>query len=320
MKEIKLKENLIEIPKCKVSKVGLEFDENITFEQWSNIGAQLQAIQKSVGFWIGDWLNFGENKPEWGEMYTQAIDETGLDYQTIADYKWVTKEIPFSWRQENLSFTTHHEIASAPKELQETLLQKASNENLKSRDVRELVKESKKLPTPPLPEGKYQVIYADPPWCYGDKHDYNGTTGAETYYPSMTIDELCEMNIPSADDAVLFLWVTSPLLDECWPVIKAWGFEYKTSFVWDKVKHNMGHYNSVRHEFLLICTKGSFTPENKTLFDSVITEERSDIHSEKPERVYEIIETLYPSARYLELFSRKKRGKWVSWGNDERVL
>jgi len=180
---------------------------------------------------------------------------------------------------------------------------------------------TKYLPEPkrealPLPDGKYQVIYADPPWCYGDKHDFNGTTGAETYYPSMTIEELCDIKLPVADDAILFIWVTSPLLDECWPVIKAWGFEYKTSFVWDKVKHNMGHYNSVRHELLLVCTRGSFVPQNKTLFDSVITEERSDTHSQKPVKVYEIIETLYPHAKYLEMFARNKRGGWTSWGNE----
>lgn len=184
--------------------------------------------------------------------------------------------------------------------------------------ITQYLPEPKKEKTPKLPEGKFNVIYADPPWCYGDKHDYNGTTGAETYYPSMTINQLCELPVISkvADNSVLFLWVTSPLLDECWPVIKAWGFEYKTSFVWDKVKHNMGHYNSVRHEFLLVCTRGSFIPETKKLFDSVVVEERSDTHSEKPHKFYEIIETLYPNGKYLELFARNKRKNWESWGNE----
>lgn len=168
----------------------------------------------------------------------------------------------------------------------------------------------------PLPEGQFNVIYADPPWNYGDKQNTPLLGGAEKHYPTMTIEELCELKIPSADNAILFLWVTSPLLDECWPVIEAWGFEYKTSFVWDKVKHNMGHYNSVRHEFLLVCTKGSFTPENNVLFDSVITEERSETHSQKPQRFYRIIETLYPNGKYLELFSRNQRERWTMWGND----
>jgi N6-adenosine-specific RNA methylase IME4 len=197
----------------------------------------------------------------------------------------------------------------------EELLSKATE--LSRSDLRE---EVKLLKSPkdniPLPEGKYNVVLADPPWNYGDKQNTELLGGAEKHYSSMTIEELCNIKVPVADNAILFLWVTSPLLDECWPIITAWGFEYKTSFVWDKVKHNMGHYNSVRHEFLLVCTRGSFTPENNILFDSVITEERSDIHSQKPNKVYEIIETLYPSGKYLEMFARNKRKGWTSWGNE----
>jgi len=106
------------------------------------------------------------------------------------------------------------------------------------------------------------------------------------------------------DDAVLFLWATSPMLENAFQVIRAWGFKYKTSFVWDKVKHNFGHYNSIRHEFLLVCTRGSCTPDAGKLFDSVQTIERSDRHSEKPEEFRKIIETLYTRGAKLELFAR----------------
>ena len=177
---------------------------------------------------------------------------------------------------------------------------------------REEVKETKKL------SDKYRIIYADPPWRYNDKRDGN-TTGAEDHYPSMTIEELCELPVKelAEENAVLFLWVTSPMLEECFQVIKAWGFKYKTSFVWDKVKHNMGHYNSVRHEFLLICTKGSCLPDVPTLFDSVVSIERSEKHSEKPEKFREIIDTLYPHGRRIELFARKKASeRWDIWGNE----
>lgn len=166
-----------------------------------------------------------------------------------------------------------------------------------------------------LPEGDFNVIYADPPWSYNDVQDTKMLGGAKKHYQTMSIEKLCKLQLPLADNAVLFLWVTSPLLEECFAVINAWGFKYKTSFIWDKVKHNMGHYNSVRHEFLLVCTKGSFTPEVKKLYDSVIQEERSDEHSEKPKIVYEIIETLYPNGKYLELFARNKRRDWDSWGD-----
>ena len=167
------------------------------------------------------------------------------------------------------------------------------------------------------PKGKYRVLYADPPWNYGDKRD-GKTTGAEDHYPSMTIQELCELPIKelAEENAVLFLWATSPLLEECFEVIRAWGFKYKASFVWDKVKHNMGHYNSVRHEFLLICTKGSCLPDVATLFDSVQEIERSERHSEKPEEFRRIIDAVYPHGGRIELFARRQVPGWTAWGNE----
>jgi len=167
-----------------------------------------------------------------------------------------------------------------------------------------------------LPDAKYRVIYSDPPWKYGDQltEDYGSI---KFHYPSMTIAELCDLPVKEMveDDAVLFLWVTSPLLFECEPIIKAWGFKYKTSFVWDKIKHNMGHYNSVRHEFLLICTRGSCTPDAKQLFDSVQSIERTQ-HSAKPEEFRNIINTLYPHGKKLEMFARKEAPEgWDNWGN-----
>ena len=183
--------------------------------------------------------------------------------------------------------------------------------NLVRREIKlEEVKKSVALPT-----AKYRVIYADPPWKYGDQltEDYGAV---KFHYPAMTIAELCAMPIRDVcePDAVLFLWVTSPLLEECFPIINAWGFKYKTSFVWDKVKHNMGHYNSVRHELLLICTRGSCTPDTKKLNDSVQSIERTT-HSTKPEKFREIIEELYPHGKRLELFARKQTEGWTAYGN-----
>ena len=165
-------------------------------------------------------------------------------------------------------------------------------------------------------EKKYRIIYADPPWSYGNNMpEY--FTDAKDHYPAMSTIDICAMPISDIceNDAVLFLWTTSPHLEETFEVIKAWGFKYKTSFVWDKVKHNMGHYNSVRHEFLLVCTKGSCVPDVKKLFDSVVTEERTT-HSKKPETFREIIDTIYTDGNRIELFARNvnKEG-WDVYGN-----
>jgi len=191
-----------------------------------------------------------------------------------------------------------------------------------SQVLREVKREETQAKLAALPGDKFRVIYADPPWSYGNSGvisdaDAYSTTGR--HYPSMSIAELCAMDIKSIieDNAVLFLWVTSPLLAECWPVIKAWGFAYKTSFVWDKVKHNFGHYNSVRHELLLICTRGSCVPDTKELADSVQSIERSDKHSEKPEEFRKIIDRMYTYGKRIELFARKKLpAGWEAWGNE----
>jgi len=167
-----------------------------------------------------------------------------------------------------------------------------------------------------LPTDKYRIIYADPPWNYGNSglDDYGH---AERHYPTMSIQELCEMEISEIldDNAVLFLWVTSPLLEDSFKIIKAWDFKYKTSFVWDKVKHNFGYYNSVRHEFLLIATKGSCIPDIKKLHDSVVSIERTK-HSEKPEYFRNLIDELYPHGKRIELFARNKSENWDDWGNE----
>jgi N6-adenosine-specific RNA methylase IME4 len=134
----------------------------------------------------------------------------------------------------------------------------------------------------------------------------------------MSVDELCALSVAerAADDAVLFLWATAPLLPESLRVAASWSFEYKALFVWDKVRHNFGHYNSVRAELLLLCTRGSCLPDSKELHDNVVSIERTDEHSEKPEEFRRLIDGLYTWGPRLELFARSRRDGWVPWGNE----
>ena len=165
----------------------------------------------------------------------------------------------------------------------------------------------------------FRVIYADPAWSYNDKQDTPQLGGAAKHYDTMTINELCKLpvNNISEKNSILFLWVTSPLLEDAFQVVNAWGFKYKTSFIWNKVKHNMGHYNSVRHEILLVCTKGSCTPDNKKLYNSVQSIERNNNHSEKPIEFINIIDDLYNYGNKLEMFCRTiKKENWYGWGNE----
>lgn len=191
--------------------------------------------------------------------------------------------------------------------------------------TREIRREEILTKTPAAPSGKYRVLYCDPPWKYGDSGIISkdgiteAYTKAETHYPTMSIAELCALPIRdiAEDDAVLWLWTTSPLLAESFEVVKAWGFHYKASMIWNKVRHNVGHYVSVRHELLLICTRGSCLPDVPKLFPSVQTIERTKEHSAKPEEFRTIIDTIYPNGARIELFRRGPSVKgWSAWGNE----
>lgn len=207
-------------------------------------------------------------------------------------------------------------------EFQRRVVEKIAKDEAKSAvDAVRLIKREDMADAPPLPVGKYRVIYADPPWDYGSVglQQYGH---ASFHYPSMSTEELCELGIAdrATDDSVLFLWVTAPLLEEVFQVIRAWNFVYKTNIVWFKKKHNYGHYCSARHEHLLICTRGSCLPDNPKLYNSVQAIERSK-HSEKPEAFRKIIDSMYrpPKGRNdrIELFPRERPPKhWDAWGSD----
>ena len=174
-----------------------------------------------------------------------------------------------------------------------------------------------KLQEMEFPEGKYRVIYADPPWDYGSSPTSKNTATPDLKYPVMSLEDICKMPVKEIADenAILFLWTTSYHIFQSQTVLESWGFTYKSMFIWDKIKHNMGCYNSVRHEILLIATKGSCTPDNVELIDSVQSIERTR-HSEKPEEFRQIIETLYKYGNKVELFARKKTEGWEVYGNE----
>jgi N6-adenosine-specific RNA methylase IME4 len=201
----------------------------------------------------------------------------------------------------------------------------------KGTDVRTAVREAKKesynariAATKPKPlEGTYRILYIDPPWKYHGLNQADEYGHAEAHYKCLDDQQLIEFKPDGErlikdladDNAILVLWVTAPLLERCFPILNAWGFKYKANFVWDKIDHVMGFYNSVRHEHLLIATKGSCTPDEKKLFDSVQSIKRTE-HSKKPAEFYDIIEKLYDHGRKLEVFARSGREGWDSVGNE----
>ena len=185
---------------------------------------------------------------------------------------------------------------------------------------------------PPLPQKKYQIIYADPPWDYGGKMQYDKTTiksenenfkrdifisAASFKYPTLKLKELKELNVKSLADenCLLFMWTTGPQMKNSIELGEAWGFKYKTvAFVWDKMVHNPGRYTMSQTEFVLVFKKGIFpTPRGARNVKQFVQVHRG-IHSEKPAEVINGITKMFPLQDKIELFARKKCNGWDSWG------
>lgn len=127
----------------------------------------------------------------------------------------------------------------------------------------------------PIPDGQFNVIYADPPWQY----DFCCTDSRkiENHYPTMSAEEIAKIKFTTADDAVLFLWATAPKLREALYVMESWGFTYKTHAVWDKEIIGMGYWFRSQHELLLIGTKGNMNPpEPEKRYPSIIKSKRTE--------------------------------------------
>jgi N6-adenosine-specific RNA methylase IME4 len=182
-----------------------------------------------------------------------------------------------------------------------------------ARRVRRRLRDQQLPPPPPPPEGPFDLIYADPPWQLGHP---DGRYAPENHYPCMPLEQIKNLEIPAADQAILFLWAVNQLLPEALQVIQAWDFAYVGNLVWVKPSIGLGIWTRNRHELLLVASRGKISPpEPDQRPDSVIEAERSR-HSQKPEAAYTLIETAYPHLSKLELFHRgRPRPGWSAWGN-----
>ena len=187
---------------------------------------------------------------------------------------------------------------------------------------------------PELPEKKFDIIYADPPWHYNGKlqFDKSGKSAEEIdlsknifissaafKYPTLKTSEL--MNIPiqeiAKEDCLLFMWATNPHLAQAIELGAAWGFDYKTvAFVWDKMNHNPGIYTLSNCELCLVFKRGRIPkPRGARNIQQLVRVPRGE-HSAKPVEVIQAIEKMFPTQGRIELFARRKTVGWATWGLD----
>jgi len=233
----------------------------------------------------------------------------------------ISPEIKEQIKERDISKTEALKLARIEPEKQKEVMQRASEakksidaviKEIKREEVRAKVAEEVKN-TVLIPDGKFDIILADPPWQYTPAVS---NRMVENHYPTMETKEICAIKVPSNDTSILFLWATTGKLPDAFEVMRAWGYEYKSSAVWNKMIVGMGYYFRGQHEFLLVGTKGNpGTPEPENRYSSVIEAKRTE-HSKKPDIVYDMIEKMYPNRKYLELFARSKHSEaWEVWGN-----
>lgn len=174
-----------------------------------------------------------------------------------------------------------------------------------------------------LPDKKYGVILADPEWRF---EPYSRETGmdraADNHYPTSSTDTIGSRDVESiaADDCVLFLWATVPMLLDAINVMEMWGFKYKSHAVWVKDRQGTGYWFRNKHELLLVGTRGNIpAPAPGTQWESVI-EAPAGRHSEKPQDAYDMIEAYFPNLPKIELNARSRRAGWEAWGNEAEVV
>lgn len=187
---------------------------------------------------------------------------------------------------------------------------------------------------PKLPNKKYDIIYADPPWDYNGKLQFDKSSksadkidisknifisSASFKYPTLKLKELKKLSLNdiSKNDCLLFMWTSNPHLTQALELGKSWGFEYRTiAFIWDKMNHNPGQYTLSNCEICLVFKKGKIPqPRGARNVQQLIRVPRGK-HSEKPIEVSKAITKMFPTQKKIELFARKTEEGWDCWGLD----
>lgn len=304
-----------------ITPTGLTINSEFSEDDWKELGSELARNSRSLMWLIGDWLLAGEGAgylPD-GKL-DAACDVFKIEYQTAKNAKWVASKFERSLRKD---LPWHHHLNVAGRPDAQELLDWAIETKASVKDLRQEKNRRAVVEPAPIPDtfnvvdsldnlGQFGTIYADPPWQYGNQATRAST---DNHYSTMSVDDICEMPIAehAADDAHLHLWTTNAFLFDAKRVMDAWGFEYRSVFVWVKPQMGIGNYWRVSHEFLLLGIRGSAKRFNERNHMSWGEFDRGR-HSAKPEQIRSVIQRVSPGP-FLELFGRKPVQGWTVFGN-----
>jgi N6-adenosine-specific RNA methylase IME4 len=319
------------------SRVSLEIPDNLSLSDWAALGDGLSQAEQSVMWWIGDWWAYGY-KQGYGERAKlladlQASGHNPPSFKTCATAASVCRAFRSSRRRELLSFEHHRAVANLEPRAQDWMLDRAQANRWSRSELRDEVRRFKLELLRRPGEQKYETqtvedlrrlvergqlfgtIYADPPWPYGNQATRAATKNHYKEYDGLSVEDICDLPIAdlAADGSHCHLWTTNGFLRESFAVMEAWGFTYKSCFIWVKPDFGIGNYWRVGHEFMLFGIRGK-APFGDNSQQSWVYEKAGE-HSAKPAKVRRIIERCSPGP-WLELFGRREVENWTVWGNE----
>lgn len=281
------------------------------------------------------WQKFKASIPKYEKLQKEA--KTRQKKGTLASKEAKGKATEIASKEAGMSKPTFERSLYVDKHATNDQKEKLETNKTKITTLySELKNKNRKLPNPKIPKGQYNVLEIDFPWGYQNQSiGRTGNGGAKNQYPTIPPKQILQNEVPKfldiiADDAVLFMWVTTPLLNEIiqLQILEKLGFQYKTMITWRKIipknifgGKGMGYWFRGETEHCLVGVKGNIKPFKCTLaniIQSTITK-----NSEKPLSSKELIEEAtknIPNRKMFEGYARRPRKNWTGFGNQLEVI
>lgn len=302
------------IPRYTVKKFPTQLEEEIYVIETNVIRRQLNQYQKTLmGLKlepmyaeyakqrmlskltnVGDKISLSSNELNEGQARDQAAKAVGLSPTTYQRAKYIIEK---GTDKDITSFQKGKRVYSVFKNIQT------------KEKIEELKQEIDSLD--PI-EGEYHAIVIDPPWPY-EKYDQSGFRGG-CPYPIMAIDEIKKLELPAAENCVIWLWTTNRFLHDAYHILEEWGFTPKSILTWVKDKMGVGVWLRGQTEHCILATKGKPLWELKGQTTVIAAPSRG--HSIKPDSFYDLVDSLC-YGRKLDYFARTGRPGWETYGTME---
>jgi N6-adenosine-specific RNA methylase IME4 len=297
-----------------------------TVEGFIKLGNDLRAAREDIGRrgrfgkWCDEHLEFGRRAAQtfmniavWAEANAQHVAHLPSDWGAIDHITRLDDETLTEWVEDG---TIHFNATRAD------IIHKITITKREERH-RQIAAESGFAAQTSMGAGQFSLIYADPPWTFETFSERGTDRTPDNHYPVLSDEQIANIEIDgyrvpeiAAKDAVLLLWCTSSNIERALATMRAWGFTYKTQFVWDKQRTGTGYICLNQHEVLLYGTRGQ-PPLPLKKFPSLISVLRGE-HSAKPPIVRQMIEAMFPHFNEhtrIEMFYRGDQiPGWTVWG------